>query len=80
MKDEIDLLTAKLLQIQTKMQLSDKKFSDMLGVGRCTWAFIRTGRRRMGSKTLMGVFRAFPKLEVFKDGKDRDLEITIKVL
>jgi hypothetical protein len=80
MKDELELLTSKLLQIQTKLQYSDMQFSKMLGIKRCTWQFIRTGRRRMGSKTLLGVFRAFPKLEVFKDGKDRDLEITIKVL
>jgi hypothetical protein len=77
--DIIDLITSKLLQVQTKLQYSDAKMAKMLGVRANSWQAVRTRRRVMGSKMLFGAFKAFPDLEMFKDGKDRDIEITLKV-
>jgi hypothetical protein len=77
--DERDLIVQKLIEVQRALQLSDQKFSEKIGISRPMWQIIRTGKRGIGGRTLIQIFKAFPPLQVMRDGKPRDLEITIKV-
>jgi transcriptional regulator with XRE-family HTH domain len=72
-------ITDKLIKVQTALGISDSKFAKKIGISTNMWCKIRRGERGMGGGTLLKAFQAFPALQVMRDGKDRDLEITIKV-
>ena len=81
----VELITRKAIKLQSKLQLSAAKFAAKVHVAAITWYQIRHGFdtgtpiRRMGAETLLKLLDAFPGLSVFKDGVDREFEVTTKV-
>ena len=78
-EDPLKLMTRKLIAIQRKLKYSDQDMANVMGMSRSYWNQIRLGRKRLGADAVMKALTMFPSLELFKDGVDREIEITLKV-
>lgn len=52
-------LTLKILEMQRRMDLSDPKFAEMLGVTQAQWLRTRKGESPLGMAVLVGAYQAF---------------------
>ncbi len=56
-----DLLT-RVMDIQRAEGLSDREFARKLGLSNGQWSGVKSGRIRMGRKTLRALLRLYPQL------------------
>lgn len=54
-------LLDKLLEIQTSLGLSDRKFAGLLGINDSIWTLTRQQKRPIRYEVLKAVMRTFPK-------------------
>jgi hypothetical protein len=78
-EDPLKLMTRKLIAIQRKLKYSDQQMADVMETSRSYWNQVRLGKKNLGATAVMHALTVFPALELFKDGKDREMEITIRV-
>jgi len=53
----------RLREIQRVLGSTDREFAARLGISHAYWVMVRTGKRRVGQKLLVGVIQGFPELE-----------------
>ncbi|HYP38928.1 MAG TPA: hypothetical protein VEX13_01080 [Chloroflexia bacterium] len=53
-------LVERLQELQTNHNLEDNEFAARLGISTTLWIFIKQGKRKIGNKTIRGLFQAFP--------------------
>ncbi len=62
-------LTLKILEMQRRMDLSDPKFAELLGVTQALWLRTRKGELPLGMAVLAGAYQAFkilrPEVDIF---------------
>jgi len=55
-------IISKLVQIQARDKLSDKKMAKRLGCSRALWQLTRTEKTPVNAKIIKGIARNFPEL------------------